>query len=923
MKKMISVILTVFMIIPYAITGYAEKDNIADNVSKELYILNKVGITDDMSDENLHNTVSRAEFVSIVANALNVSGEYDIRYFEDVPSTYANAAKINAMVSLGIISGQEKGYFYPDNAITYEQLCKIVVVAMGYEPFINTQKYGMYAYIKKANELDIAIDNLGANDEIKYWQAIKIIYNAVTAPMAYDYGVKNGNVITRTDKGDDLPKVTILSTYHSVFLNEGQLKAANGKNITDESVIDERIKIDDEYYSNDGFNNPEVFLGEWVEFLYRENKNGEKSIIYIDSKITDYITFVKLNNIESYDKTRGKLEFYENDETDKLSTVYIDKQSLIIENGCLNVVGIGDLIETAIDGNIEGSMEIIKKNGYIDYDIVRIKSYKLFAAQVYDTTKNTIHSSEKNVAPIALDKYDKVYIKDTYGNDTNLGIKFPMPILVSTTPGNSNKSIEIIVLKKIAVSKIIKTDDDKITCDDEKVYTLNRGRKETLREELYLGVSCNAYLDINGEIIYVDTVTEPEMQIGYLINVGFENTTFSNRLKFRFYMQDELFHDYELADNVVLDEIKYKTSDYRKFVLAFPGNVSFAENAPRIERQVMRFLLNSEGKINKIDTYKVTEKEDPETTLRRTWESSNGELSYQSGTGGSKFGMCLLVNSATTKYFMVPGVNSEGKPLFKNEVVGDDIKLYGTNFVYSATIKYSPETYQYTSSPYEDVVVIPYDYYSRPVYNPIIFNNLTAGLDADGNEAKYLNGFETERSVKYEVSDICISSVEALNQGDVIYIYTDLTGKKINYIQKMFDVKTKQFGDYRKNPYEAPQYTGGDRYWYMGTYKDNNLIAFRDGHFQASKMYVYDYDVNTAVLSGSYEIPFLADGKINERILLNSIPVMVYDSTARVSERIHPMEKTDIETYKSSGENCDLAICTARNAIYKFIYIVR
>ena len=196
-------------------------------------------------------------------------------------------------------------------------------------------------------------------------------------------------------------------------------------------------------------------------------------------------------------------------------------------------------------------------------------------------------------------------------------------------------------------------------------------------------------------------------------------------------------------------------------------------------------------------------------------------------------------------------------------------------------------------------------------------------MDADGNEVKYLNGFETERSVKYEVSDICTSSVEALNQGDIIYIYTDLTGKTINYIQKMFDVKTKQFGDYRKNPHEAPQYTGGDRYWYMGTYKDNDLIAFRDGHFQASKMYVYDYDVNTAILSGSYEIPFLADGKIDERIVLNSIPVLVFDSTARVSERINPMEKTDIETYKSSGENCDLAICTARNANYKFIYIVR
>ena len=44
--------------------------------------------------------------------------------------------------------------------------------------------------------------------------AIKIFYNAVTAPRAYDYGVKNVSIITRTDKGDDLPKVTILSTYH-------------------------------------------------------------------------------------------------------------------------------------------------------------------------------------------------------------------------------------------------------------------------------------------------------------------------------------------------------------------------------------------------------------------------------------------------------------------------------------------------------------------------------------------------------------------------------------------------------------------------------------------------------------------------------------------------------------------------------------
>ena len=122
MKRLIALLLAAGML---ALSVFAASAAETDTAGKthtentiEAELLKTLEIFDNETD--LQSTVTRAEFAGYMARLLNVEeyNRYDRLYFVDVPATYWKSNSINGLAELGIISGDGKSAFRPDDNIT-------------------------------------------------------------------------------------------------------------------------------------------------------------------------------------------------------------------------------------------------------------------------------------------------------------------------------------------------------------------------------------------------------------------------------------------------------------------------------------------------------------------------------------------------------------------------------------------------------------------------------------------------------------------------------------------------------------------------------------------------------------------------------------------------------------------------------------
>lgn len=94
------------------------------------------------------NNITRAEAASMLARMLKYSGTYSGE-FEDVSADDWFANDVSALTAAGIINGYNETIFAPYENIKYQEVMKILVYALGYEPFCGSS---VNAYPLRTNE---------------------------------------------------------------------------------------------------------------------------------------------------------------------------------------------------------------------------------------------------------------------------------------------------------------------------------------------------------------------------------------------------------------------------------------------------------------------------------------------------------------------------------------------------------------------------------------------------------------------------------------------------------------------------------------------------------------------------------------------------------------------------------------------------
>jgi len=898
-KKVVSFILCLVFAAQFLVFA-EDTPSLLTDIQKEQYILNRLNVLKTSNDDDLNSVVSRAEFARYVASMLKLPESNNIIYFVDVPKSYWAAGSINALVEYGVIEGTYGQRFEPEEPVTYEQACKMLVSALGYKAYaLSVSNKGMAGYIAIAQRIGLNVKVKNVQALTKY-DAIQMIYKAMDTEIASSYVINDGYTRSVVEKGK-----TIFSEYHDVYFVEGQVEYAYGESImSNYSAGEDVVIIDGVTYTVDAGYPFDGFLGHEVEVAYIENAEDERILIYAEKHHSQSIV-IQSDLVDSFDLSNYVIRYYESAESNRLSSQKIERGAVVVYNGRVLEGRLTDVLNQFISSEKKGTIELIEGKGSSNVSIVIIKSYENFVIGNYDAEKEILYNYYDNTKTVDLKPFKIIKITDGTGNSAFLPSVYPTPVAVAKS--DDEYMIHIIVYKeKVTVTLEAKNESEGTIQIDGTDYKVDKAIYPYVWDTITLNDEYTIIYDMFGEIVYISKVNDAGMQIGYMRKITAVKKISDYDLYISVYQQDKMFHDYRIADHVTIDEVSYKLKDYKKLLMAFPGMGNITEDNGKltipVSRQIIRFKLNADNEITSIDTYIVNEGvENADTSLTRKCDGSS-EIIYN-GTL-KRFGLGDIYDPNITKIFVVPKTNENGDIVIKGQTRTDDLLYYNTAYSFVTDQNYAIETYYFDhSNLVVDVLVVNVEPLDQSP-NVYMFDKLTRGVNPDGESCIKIN---CAGNVSFFVDDLCSEEVKKLKKGDLFRVDMDYLGTTAFTIEKMYDAETKEF-----------QNGGANKYWYAGTYNPQGGWTWRQYEAQLTKS--YPYEVVGTFIRSSYELADARFGITNEVINASGINIIVYD---KARDKIYTGGISDITGYRHAGEDCPIIVVNNNKTAIKQIFVYK
>ncbi len=192
-----------------------------------------------------------------------------------------------------------------------------------------------------------------------------------------------------------------------------------------------------------------------------------------------------------------------------------------------------------------------------------------------------------------------------------------------------------------------------------------------------LNVNVKATLDLDGKIAVVIQQPVDGYKFAYLTKATARYDSFGSKPILKLYIPDSAeLKDFEFADRTVIDGTSYKSDEIEKLLGAIPGtNVkkSGSDYKVRVSRQLIRYILNSDEKLSRIDTYNLADVESADNTLTR---GHDGETALLYNSTNTRFGMDCIYDRTNTKVIFVPQVNADGDVSVNGAAAEETIDMY-------------------------------------------------------------------------------------------------------------------------------------------------------------------------------------------------------------------------------------------------------
>ncbi len=398
MKKILCLILVIITVMSCSVFAKPVLHDLDECKSEnDIVFLYNLGIIkgDENGYFNPQKDVSRIEFAVMLLRLMNldvVNGGVAEDNFIDIPKGHWAYEEAYVLKTMGIVDGVSKTEFGADETVTYDQATKMLVSALGYKDVAESRGGYPNGYISVATELRL---NVGVNPDgniIKRDVAAAFIVNALEKQIRFVNVETNETPLVR--HGIENYNGTVTSTY--------ELQAA------EEIDVDE-ISIDNVIYDMDTENcifSTEELYGRNVEYFTKEI-DREKVIIHIRTK--GEIKSIKIEADDIQENSTVTTLYYEYGSKGKIESIKLQPDSLnAYFNGRLVT---SNYVNAALMKPDEGYIVAydMDKNGV--YEIVQVVSYdtcvvsRIQGKTLYDRYNNNIDfSGYENVKVIDGEK---------------------------------------------------------------------------------------------------------------------------------------------------------------------------------------------------------------------------------------------------------------------------------------------------------------------------------------------------------------------------------------------------------------------------------------------------------------------------------------------------------------------------------------
>ena len=389
MKKILATLVAAAMILTSVLSVSAASFtdvSDSDRYYEAVEILSALDIIEGYEDGSFRpdETITRAEAATIVDRLLGfnaVPTPYSGQTYTDVPTTHWASGYIQIGTAQGFIAGHGDGTFGPEDPVTFEQIVKMLVYAMGFGPMAEQVSVYPANVISIANQYDILEGVNGRNGEpAPRGMVAQIIYNAIDEPLMVFDGIGIGGPIYNVDE-----ETSLLEQY----LHTKKIEGIVISNDYGSDNKNKRIRVydsreDEVYDMYIGDSNAGDFLGQNVVIYARaeDDSYDDLEVVAISPKSSrnEVTTVTDMDLVKSYENNR--FEYYKDYDTIRTSHIDISEEAIFIYNGDTDVPT--DVEETLMIR--EGSISFLDNNNDGEADFVFIDE---FEDLVVDSVTNT------------------------------------------------------------------------------------------------------------------------------------------------------------------------------------------------------------------------------------------------------------------------------------------------------------------------------------------------------------------------------------------------------------------------------------------------------------------------------------------------------------------------------------------------------
>lgn len=583
LKKVIALV-AVFALVFTTVTAFASSFvDVADDAAytEAVEALNKLGIiTGDTNDNGEiqfrpEDSVTRAEMAALVARiqAYDASSQ-QATSFTDVASSHWASGYVAMAAQQGIVNGYGDGTFGPEDPVLYEQVIKMVMVTLGYEPFAAANGGYPTGYSIAASRYGVTDGVTGGvtGQAAPRATIAQILYNAIDTPLMQQYWYGNGNenyIIFDGTNGYDYK--TLMSQNLKVTKLRGQLVDNGVTTLTGYAAIDTdddttvTVKINGTYNtSNTDYSDIDTDAGEERQFLASdsgiEEYIGQQIVFYVKDNDTlsnpEVISAApeagknktESFTIDKYDSVDGSiLKYYRNDTDRAPARLNIQDGYSLIYNG-VGGYKLEDIFGTVVqkDSQVGGKVTLYDTDSTSGYDVIIVE---VSATAVVDSVEGTLIQFKDTagdptyfnmVSNLTVDADDTALIvnitKDGKAIEYTELAEWDVLSIIYNESGADVYTIEVI---SNPVDGVIST-----VSDSETSYT---GKKYRIGDNTY-DVALNAYNTSNlragnAGLFYIDaygkiaaynkegatsTGTASYDNYAYIINAKEDDSAFSN-----------------------------------------------------------------------------------------------------------------------------------------------------------------------------------------------------------------------------------------------------------------------------------------------------------------------------------------------------------------------------------------------------------